>query len=393
MSDQDLKVRTADLPIYAWVRQLLMIWEGESKEAIYTMMKSIWSQTGTPQATLDWTDPDEWIPHRLSDSDSAIATRIWTKSDKLVNPRHLSGSYQFINRYDLLVPDSDGIYRITDRGRSFHNWDQQIIRTIDNTEGIPQLLSILATKTQAKRSDLLPEWGEFLQEHSNYNSKSTFRMTLHRRLANLIERDYIRKEGNTYIITSKGIDYASPNGSPDPSPRRKVLKTLTDYNQKQRKALKENLGKMHPYRFEHLVRDLLEVMGYEDVEVTRESGDKGVDVVATVQFGITTITEVVQVKRHKGSITRPVLDQLRGSLPYHKAIRGTIITTGKFSKGCKEAALYPGAAPIGLIDGEKLLDLLIEHEIGLRKRPAQLYELDESVFEEPEDTVGEPEVE
>jgi len=138
---------------------------------------------------------------------------------------------------------------------------------------------------------------------------------------------------------------------------------------------------MHPYRFEHLIRELLEAMGYEDVTVTKESGDKGVDVVATVQFGITTITEVVQVKRHQASIGRPVLDQLRGALPYHKAIRGTLITLGSFSKGCTEAALYPGAAPIGLIDGDKLLELLVEHEIGIQKRPATLYELDEGYFE------------
>ncbi len=92
------------------------------------------------------------------------------------------------------------------------------------------------------------------------------------------------------------------------------------------------------------------------------------------------ITEVVQVKRHKANIGRPVLDQLRGALPYHKAIRGTLISLGNFSKGCKEAALFPGAAPITLINGEKLLDLLIEHEIGLRKRPVQRYELDEDLF-------------
>ena len=63
-------------------------------------------------------------------------------------------------------------------------------------------------------------------------------------------------------------------------------------------------------------------MRYDDVEVTKESGDKGGDVVATVQFSITTITEVVQVKRQQGSIGRPILDQLRGVLSYYKAIRG-----------------------------------------------------------------------
>jgi restriction system protein len=126
-----------------------------------------------------------------------------------------------------------------------------------------------------------------------------------------------------------------------------------------------------------LVRDLLEAMGYEDVTVTKASGDYGVDVVATVQFGITTITEVVQVKRRQESIQRPILDQLRGALPYYKALRGTILTLGTFSTGCINAALFVGAAPIGLIDGEKLLDLLIKYDIGAQKRSLSLYEIDE----------------
>ena len=97
---------------------------------------------------------------------------------------------------------------------------------------------------------------------------------------------------------------------------------------------------MDPYRFETLVKDLLDAMGYEDVVVTKQSGDKGVDVVANFEFGITQVREVVQVKRHQASITRPVMDQLRGALPYYQAIRGTIITLGKFAKGCKDAAFF-----------------------------------------------------
>jgi restriction system protein len=123
-------------------------------------------------------------------------------------------------------------------------------------------------------------------------------------------------------------------------------------------------------------------MGYEDVTVTGQSGDRGVDVVARIQFGITNITEVVQVKRHKGIIGRQIVDQLRGALPYHKAIRGTLITLSDFSKGCKEAALFPGAAPITLINGNKLIELLFEHEVGIRKQSVTLYEVDEEFFSE-----------
>lgn len=45
--------------------------------------------------------------------------------------------------------------------------------------------------------------------------------------------------------------------------------------------------------------------------------------------------------------------------------------------------MFPGAQPITLIDGERLLDLLIENEIGIRKKPIDLYEIDDSYFEEP----------
>ncbi len=71
------------------------------------------------------------------------------------------------------------------------------------------MLTILATKTRAKRADLLPEWGEFLHEHSKFGTTSTIRDTLRRRLANLIERGLVSREGNSYVIEQKGIDYAA----------------------------------------------------------------------------------------------------------------------------------------------------------------------------------------
>jgi restriction system protein len=122
-------------------------------------------------------------------------------------------------------------------------------------------------------------------------------------------------------------------------------------------------------------------MGYDDVEVTKQSGDKGVDVAATVQFGITSVKEVVQVKRYKGNVQRSQVDELRGALYHHNAIQGTMLTTSGFSSGAKDAALLPGAPPISLIDGERLLDLLIEHEIGIQKKPAVMYEVDGQYFD------------
>lgn len=379
------KVRTPHFPRYSVVRHLLQIWAGVPKDLVRSLIQEVSEQMGSPQNPVDWSEPGSWIPERLSGEVRELASRIWEQSEHAVNPRYTYGSYMFINSYQLLLPDSGGVYRLTPRGEAFLKGQPEIIRELDEAEGLPELLAILATKPNARRADLLPEWEEFLRQHSNLATPSSIKGALSVRLLNLVERGLASREGNTYTATQQGIDYASSIASTEVAadPRLSTMLAVKTYNTGQREALRERLGKMHPYRFEHLVRDLLEAMGYEDVTVTQASGDKGVDVVATVQFGITTITEVIQVKRHQASVGRPVLDQLRGALPYHKAIRGVIITLGNFSKGCKDAAFYAGAAPIGLINGEKLLDLLIEHEVGIRKQAVQLYQLDEDLFTLP----------
>ena len=72
---------------------------------------------------------------------------------------------------------------------------------------------------------------------------------------------------------------------------------------------------------------------------------------------------------------------LRGSLHRFKAQKGTIITTGDFGKGAREAAFEMGAAPITLINGDTLIDLLVQHGIGLKKKTIEYYEVDEEVFQ------------
>lgn len=374
-------VRTPLFPTYSEVRTLVRVLDGVAKDAVWGMTKALFDQTGTPQSNVDWSQPNEWIEQRLQGPYRDLAKKIWSDSKGTVNPRHIYGTYLFINTYGLLLTDTQGIYRQSPDGIAFLKEDPKVLRKLDEDEGLPQLLSILAAHSPAKRGDLLDEWAEFLLENSNYSTISTFKDTLRRRLLNLVERGYVAREGNTYTITDQGIGYAAPIGTTEAQrPHQTLLGTIKQYNDTQTQALRERLENMNPYRFEMLIKDLLEAMDYEDVMVTKQSGDKGVDVVASFQFGITEIKEVVQVKRHKGNITRPVLDQLRGALPYHGAIRGTIITTGGFAQGCKDAALFPGAAPITLIDGDKVIELLLKHGVGVKKKPQTIIEIDESYF-------------
>jgi restriction system protein len=395
MSAENFKVRTPWFRPYSEVRILLTLLQGVSKTALKSMATAIDEQTGTPQNPVDWSDPDTWIAERLHGNDAQLAQHIWQDSHHTVSPRYIAGALYLMHMYALLVPDVTGIYHISERGRLFLENDAQTVREIDEAEGILQLLIILATKSQAKRGDLIPEWSEFLHAHSKFGTEVTIKDSLRRRLVNVVERGLVLRMGNSYKISPEGLAYITSGTSQsakiaiqEVNPRREVMFAVEAFNTQKKKELREYLKTMHPYRFEHLVRDLLEAMGYEDVMVTKASSDYGVDVVATVQFGITTITEVVQVKRRQDSIQRPVLDQLRGALPYHKALRGTIITLGTFSSGCINAALYVGAAPIGLIDGDKLLDLLIKYEIGMKNRPISLFDIDEEYLRISDESHG-----
>ena len=230
--------------------------------------------------------------------------------------------------------------------------------------------------------------------HSNVRQESVVKHFLYNRLQSLLDRKLIERDGQRYRLTRRGEEYLGslisglPDSGSEPYPR--TPRMVEAFNRSQREMLRERLENMDPYAFERLICDLLTEMGYEDVEVTQPSNDKGVDVKAVAQFGITTINEVIQVKRHRANIQRPVLDMLRGSLHRFKAQKGTIITTGDYGKGAKDAAFEMGAAPITLINGETLIDLLIQHEIGVKKKTVDYYEFDESAFqaEESEEIEG-----
>lgn len=53
------------------------------------------------------------------------------------------------------------------------------------------------------------------------------------------------------------------------------------------------------------------------------------------------------------------------------------MTTSKFSKGAQAEAQAPGKVRISLIDGEKLLDLLIQHRLGVTAEQYTVYSSDE----------------
>lgn len=149
------------------------------------------------------------------------------------------------------------------------------------------------------------------------------------------------------------------------------------HNNETKKQLHNCLLEMSPAAFETLIGNLLTAIGFDSVSVTKVSGDGGIDVRGTLVVGEVIKTKMaVQVKRWKNNVQTPVIQQMRGSLGAHE--QGLVITTSDFSSGAKIEAERADATPVGLMNGDQLVDLLIENNIGIKRTEHALIELDTS---------------
>jgi restriction system protein len=389
VDDVNLRVRVPLFPSYSEVRHLLRVWPGFSRKQVTGLRAAIDQLRGTPQQNVDWTTPDAWIPERLTGDDRELAMAIWSRSKGAVNPRHAYGHWLLAQRYGLLEDSASGVLELTAAGLNFlENPGGGTEAAIDEAEGLLKLLSIVADNGPARPSELVADWGDYLKRRSAFGTETTIKDTMRRRLNNLLERRLVERKGNLYSATHEGLAYLQSTGDEDSvggSEHHDLWALVRQQESIVRDSLREMLLDMDPFAFEHLVKRLLEELEYQNVEVTSRGGDGGVDVVADIELGITSVREVVQVKKHRRPIQRKDLDALRGSLYRFNAVRGTIVTTSRFAKGTQEAAFAIGAAPITLIDVDKLIDMLIEHGIGVRKRTIELLEVDADALAEIQD--------
>ena len=152
---------------------------------------------------------------------------------------------------------------------------------------------------------------------------------------------------------------------------------IEQHNKRVRWALGKQLLGMGATAFEELMARLLAEMGFEDIEVTKRSGDGGIDVRGTLVVGEVIRTRMaVQVKKWKRNVQAPVVQQVRGSLGTHE--QGLIVTTSDFSRGAKEEALRPNAVPVALMNGDQLVALLVEYGIVVTRQSHEIIDMDEA---------------
>lgn len=195
----------------------------------------------------------------------------------------------------------------------------------------------------------------------------------------------------------KGTDVLEPEVmSKNPLTRQTVEQTPDDAIEFGYKAIRESLAydlleqmsNCDPAFFEQLVIDVLIAMGYggalpeAGIHIGR-SGDGGIDgIINEDKLGLDMIC--VQAKRWKDCVGRPLVQAFAGSMEAHRAKKGVLITTSKFSRDAHDY-VERIERKIVLIDGQQLAQLMIDYNVGVATaRTYVIKRIDSDYFMESE---------
>ncbi len=167
------------------------------------------------------------------------------------------------------------------------------------------------------------------------------------------------------------------------SPDDRLEQAMTELRQSVTAELTEMLTRVSPEYFETIVLDLLHKMGYganrTDLLRVGRAGDGGIDgVISLDRLGLEKV--YVQAKRWQNTVGRPEIQGFYGALAGQRAKKGVFITTSTFSQQAVDFA--SSVEGIVLVDGRKLANLMIDHEVGVTLRSLHVPKLDSDYFEE-----------
>lgn len=151
-----------------------------------------------------------------------------------------------------------------------------------------------------------------------------------------------------------------------------------------KKIILNQLKEVDPKTFESFSKKLLEVYGFRDMQVTQYTKDGGIDGFGKLKVGITYLNVAFQCKRWKTTnVSRTEIDKFRGAIQGEYE-QGIIFTTSGFSKESQSATRKKGAVPIILIDGNTIIDIMIEKKFGveIENLPVYINALDRALTEE-----------
>ena len=138
-----------------------------------------------------------------------------------------------------------------------------------------------------------------------------------------------------------------------------------------REALRHALETMEFAAFERIMKSLLYKSGYLSVHLIGRNHKRGrthrggLDITARSVTELSSALTIAQVKQYKRVVSRRFVDELRGAMLRIGAEQGLLLTLSKFSRVAHSAAKESSVAPVKLIEGDEILDLLFAYRIGV----------------------------
>jgi restriction system protein len=156
------------------------------------------------------------------------------------------------------------------------------------------------------------------------------------------------------------------------------------FNQIENEVKVELLAKLkilNPYFFEKVILRLLKKMGYGEFIETAKSGDGGIDgIINEDKLGLDKI--YIQAKRFtEGKVREKDIRNFIGAMS-GDTNKGVFVTTSEFDEKAIEKA-KSAHHKIICIDGQKLVDLMHEFNVGIQiKNTYEIKQIDEDFFDE-----------
>ena len=255
--------------------------------------------------------------------------------------------------------------------------------------------------TEEERNELLPSGSQYMFD--NRVGWAKFQLKKFGLIEDMKKRGIFKitdlgmkefREGPEEITTKYMKEkYSGGNGGngPEPPPQEIPPDEMIEQGHKLLsdeliKEILQQIKSQEPSFLEQLVVDLMLAMGYggsrkDAGKAIGKTGDGGVDgIIKEDRLGLDVV--YLQAKRWEGPVGKPAVQAFAGSLEGFKANKGVMITTSQFSSGAQDY-VKDISKKIILIDGERLAQLMIEHNIGVT--PIHNYEtkkLDTDYFEE-----------
>ncbi len=193
----------------------------------------------------------------------------------------------------------------------------------------------------------------------------------------------LKPTGNGELLTSQSPIKPPGDESAIASPDDRLGEALSELRSSVALELLESLSTVSPSFFETIVLDLLHRMGYgasrADLQRVGGSGDGGIDgVISLDKLGLEKV--YVQAKRWQGTVGRPEVQAFYGALAGQRANKGVFITTSGYT--AQAIGFAKSVERVVLVDGSRLVELMIDHEVGVSARTVKIPKIDSDYFDE-----------